>query len=69
MRRFFIDKSEIESPAPSIKGPDARHIVNVLRLKPGDKIELFNGSGMEYEAQIACITKKTVELNVLDQYK
>ncbi|WP_353740327.1 RNA methyltransferase PUA domain-containing protein [Desulfonema magnum] len=45
MRHFFIDKSELANPSPIITGSDAKHIKNVLRLKPGNEILLFDGEG------------------------
>ncbi len=52
MRYFFIDSLEPKDAVFSITGPDARHIRTVLRLKPGDKIGLFDGKGLECEAEI-----------------
>jgi 16S rRNA (uracil1498-N3)-methyltransferase len=52
MRYFFNDSLEPADSIFSITGPDARHIRTVLRLKPGDKIGLFDGKGFEYEAEI-----------------
>ncbi len=68
MRRFFIEQSDVTSTSPSINGPDAKHIKNVLRLKPGDRIELFDGAGFEYEAQIEAFPGNAVAVSVLDKY-
>lgn len=39
--------------------PDAvNHLVNVLRLKPGHPIVLFNGDGNEYSAELLTIEKR-----------
>ena len=48
-----------------IDGPDARHIKNVLRLKPGDRIGLFDGRGMEYTAEIENLQPKGIEVRVI----
>ena len=53
MRHFFIDPSLVANPLTIIKGSEAHHIKNVLRLAPGDSIKLFDGSGYEYDAVIA----------------
>ena len=45
MRYFFIDSLGQKDANFSITGSDARHIRTVLRLKPGDKIGLFDGKG------------------------
>jgi 16S rRNA (uracil1498-N3)-methyltransferase len=45
-------------------GDQARYIGKVLRLKPGDALSLFDGSGGEYRTIIASIGKSTVVVNV-----
>lgn len=49
--RFYISIT----PAASevwLEGKEAHHILHVKRAKPGDKITLFNGKGLEYLANI-----------------
>jgi 16S rRNA (uracil1498-N3)-methyltransferase len=62
MRRFFIEPTQINNPVVSIEGSEAKHIKNVLRLKPGDMIRLFDGSGIEYEAVIEYLSAGRAEL-------
>lgn len=64
MRRFFVESTEIKKPTVFIKGPDAKHIKNVLRLQPGDMIRLFDGSGIEYDAIIEHLTTGSAELSI-----
>ena len=52
MRYFFIDPSAATNSLVAIQQSEAHHIKNVLRLKPGDRIKLFDGTGFEYEAVI-----------------
>ncbi|MEZ4550432.1 MAG: RsmE family RNA methyltransferase [Desulfobacterales bacterium] len=58
MKRFFIEPSETIKEFPVIKGPEAHHIAGVFRLKPGDHILLVDGTGVEYEAEIAALQLK-----------
>ena len=37
-----------------------KHIKDVLRLKPGDMIVLFNGDGSDYQSEIKTATKKQI---------
>ena len=67
MRRFFIEPEKILSEKPALTGPDVKHIRTVLRLKPGDEIFLFDGSGMEYRAQITESTLRAITLSILEQ--
>lgn len=64
MRRFFVGPDAVNSAVVSISGSEARHIKNVLRLKPGDIIRLFDGTGIEYEAAIVHLTAGRVELSI-----
>ncbi len=64
MRRFKIDARVIAKSACVIRDPDANHIVNVLRLKAGDRVELFDGAGQEYTAIIAEIRRGEVRLSI-----
>jgi 16S rRNA (uracil1498-N3)-methyltransferase len=42
-----------------------RHLVQVLRLRPGMDLTLFNGDGKEYAARLLTCTKKTASADVL----
>ncbi len=65
MRRFFIEPGAADKPDVSITGSEARHIKNALRLKPGDTIRLFDGTGVEYEATITNLTGNRAELSII----
>ncbi|WP_027706667.1 16S rRNA (uracil(1498)-N(3))-methyltransferase [Zooshikella ganghwensis] len=43
----------------------ANHVGKVLRMKPGEQIYLFNGTGDDYLAELSEVSKKTVVANVL----
>ncbi len=64
MRYFFIDPSRVTNPMVSITGSEAHHIKNVLRLKPGDGVKLFDGTGFEYEAVIVSLSGKSVAVEI-----
>lgn len=68
MRYFFIEHEKVTHPAPVIDGPDAKHIKNVLRLKPGDTIGLFDGTGFEYEARILKLSRGSVEVSIIKSF-
>ena len=42
-----------------------QHLAKVLRAKVDDEINLFNGDGFDYPAQISAITKKSTQVEVL----
>jgi len=65
MRRFYIESPELSREAPVITGDDADHIRNVLRLRPGDNVELIDGTGWECESRIVRIVPGEVHVSVV----
>lgn len=65
MRRFFVEEKNIKENRVAIKGDEARHIAQVLRLKEGDRIKVFTGKGREYLIEIREARKKEVIGNIL----
>lgn len=68
MRYFFIQPSKISGSTSIITGSDARHIKTVLRLKPGDKIGLYDGTGVEYLAEIISFSKESITVSITDSF-
>ncbi len=60
MHRFFVPSEQISDNNITITGSDVNHIKNVLRMKVGDKIEVFDSSGSEYKAIIKEINTERV---------
>ena len=52
MPRFYVPNPSIQDGLLRIEGREVRHIRKVLRLKTGDRITVFDGSGKEYEGAI-----------------
>lgn len=61
-RRFFISPERIINDAATIEGAEAHHILHVLRLKKGTHIELFDGAGNLYDAEITGIERGKIFL-------
>ncbi len=68
MRHFYIEPAALKKPVIAIEGSEARHIKNVLRLKPGDGIRLFDGQGFEYEADIQRLPANRVEIRITREF-
>lgn len=62
---FFVSPEQIRADSVMIKGPDVNHIKNVLRMKPGEKVLISDGNGMDYECEISEITGEYVEADIL----
>jgi len=60
MRRFFVSPQDIKGEEVFIKDSDAHHITQVLRLKEGEEIIVFTGTGLEYQVVIKNISSGLV---------
>jgi 16S rRNA (uracil1498-N3)-methyltransferase len=65
MRRFFIEPTAASGSIAVLSRTDSKHIRTVLRLKPGTGIVLFDGTGAEYEAEIAAASSEGVTVSIL----
>lgn len=54
MRRFYIEQGVFGNEV-SIAGQEVHHIVNVLRMKPGDQLLVCDNSGKEYECELVSV--------------
>ena len=64
MRHFYLDSSPTINSVVTIQESEAHHIKNVLRLKPGDTIKLFDGTGFEYGAVIKEMSAAEVKVEI-----
>ena len=67
MRYFYMEPDALRKKPVRLEGSEARHIKNVLRLKPGSKICLVDGKGFEYVATIQQFLTGGVELEITDK--
>jgi len=63
MRRFCLENAPVNGAA-RIGGDEARHIEKVLRLAPGDQLELFDASGSVYRAEIESLGRGEVVVRI-----
>ena len=64
MRRFFTEPQNISGNTADIY-EDSRHIEKVLRMKCGDEILVFDGTGFEYTARLTAIEKNLCRAEIL----
>lgn len=68
MSRFFVDSQDVQGSSIFIRSrEDIRHIVKVLRLREGAKIEVSDSSQWEYEAEICSIDEEKIEARIVDK--
>lgn len=68
MRYFFIQHPKAAGSRSVLKGSDAKHIKHVLRLRPGDKVGLFDGQGLEYSARIVAFSGNDIEVEIVRSF-
>ena len=68
MRYFFIEPAALRKNVVAIEGSEVRHIKNVLRLKPGDIIRVFDGEGFEYDANIQQFVEDRIEIKIARKF-
>src|SRR3989338_3140883 len=65
MHRFYCPQSNLQNPQVVITDPkELHHLRNVLRLKKGDTLTIFNNQGEEATGHIAAIQPSKVTVAV-----
>lgn len=67
--RFFTELRLEASATLSLEREPSRHIARALRMRPGDRLCLFNGTGVEAHAEVEDIRRDTVMVRVLELRK
>ena len=67
MRRFFAPPAQIDGRTVTLSREETRHLKQVLRLKAGDRVEVFDGEGREYLCEISDVTKSGAALEVIEE--
>ena len=63
----FFSSQPIASEHVTLAGPEAHHLLHVMRAKVGEQVTLFDGSGAEFDAEIARCGRSEVDLRVLER--
>jgi len=64
MSRRYFSAAPLTGDHATLDGPEAHHLLHVLRAQPGAPVTLFDGSGYEFEAEITACRRSTVELAI-----
>ncbi len=65
MPRFFAPKENVKGNLIYIDGQEARHILNVMRLRENDKVIVFDGTGKEYTGFIKQARPKLLTVEII----
>lgn len=67
MRRFFAPPENIKDGNVILSLEETRHLRDVLRLREGDEVSIFDGLGHEFECRIETVSKKDSVLSVIKE--
>ena len=62
--RFHVPAARTTGEIVELPDDEATHVSRVLRLKRGDAVRIFNGSGLEFDAMIAATGKRGVTVRI-----
>lgn len=65
--RFHLPPAQWSSPHLTLGGDEAQHCSRVMRKKPGDVIEIFDGAGRVAVCEIAHVSKTEVQAHLLSE--
>lgn len=66
IHRFFVAPEEIQGARARLSLEESHHLRDVLRLKPTEEVELFDGQGSAYRSRIRT-TETRVELEIIEK--
>lgn len=69
MRRFFASQNSLSGDTVHLSKAESYHISSVLRMQPGDLIELFDGSGIIYQGKLQNVSRDQVSVFILSRKK
>jgi 16S rRNA (uracil1498-N3)-methyltransferase len=69
MHRFFVDPENITEGTALLDGSEYEHLTRVLRLKTGDTIEVFDGTGNSFKARVMSISDRVVKSEIIGENK
>ncbi len=69
MPHYYVKPENISDGKFLISGDDTHHLIKVLRVKKGDRINLFDGTGKIYTGKISAISKNRIEGQILSDKK
>ena len=69
MARFFVSTRQIEDHRATITGVELNHLRRVLRLRPQDRVVVFDDAGCEHEAIIRSLSEDRGEIEITRSYQ
>lgn len=67
MQQIFIEQSLRVQDTFAVTGEDVKHITQVLRMRPGEKLRVSTATGESFLCEITALDKTQVDLCVLEE--
>ncbi len=67
MSRFFALPESFENEIIRLNAEESRHLRDVLRLRIGEKVDVFDGEGREFSCEIEKIERKETSLKIIKE--
>lgn len=64
---FFISRKNLQSPSVLLEGSEHHHLKRVLRIRPGDKVWLFDEKGCRYQAIVEDVASDKTRLLIFEK--
>lgn len=69
MARFFVPTRQIADHRATITGVELNHLRRVLRLRPQDRVVVFDDAGCEHEGIIRSLSEDRGEIEIIRSYQ
>jgi 16S rRNA (uracil1498-N3)-methyltransferase len=67
MSERFFSSQRITGDRATLDGPEAHHLLHVMRARVGDKVTLFDDSGAEFEATVESLGRSDAAVRILER--
>jgi len=68
MSERFYSSRPIAGDRITLDGPEAHHLLHVMRASVGDVVTVFDGGGAEFQAHVEKLGRAEVELRIANRY-
>ena len=68
MHRFYLPPAECQRQPLTLSEREAHHALNVLRIRPGERVAVLNGAGVEMLCEVQEAGRRAVTLKVVQTH-
>lgn len=65
--RFYLPSTQWTPGSVLLTGDEAKHCARVLRMQPGDPLEVFDGHGLSAHARVENVTNSQIALTLTEE--